>query len=72
MQADAGRPVPVLLLDEVAAHLDRERCQALFSEVLGLGAQAWLTGTDPAIFRPLLGAAEFFTVRDGRLTEEAT
>jgi DNA replication and repair protein RecF len=72
MQADAGRPVPVLLLDEVAAHLDRERCQALFSEIMELGAQAWLTGTDPAIFRPLLGSAKFFTVHDGRLTEEAS
>ncbi len=72
MQADAGRPVPVLLLVEVAAHLDRDRCQALFSEVLGLGAQAWLTGPDPAIFRPLLGSATFFTVRGGRVTEEAT
>ena len=72
MQADAGRPVPVLLLDEVAAHLDRERCQALFSEILELGAQAWLTGTDPDIFRPLLGSAKFFTVLGGRVTEEAT
>ncbi|MCH7486983.1 MAG: DNA replication and repair protein RecF, partial [Proteobacteria bacterium] len=72
MQADAGRPVPVLLLDEVAAHLDRERCRALFTEVLRLGAQAWLTGTDPAIFRPLLGAAKFFTVHGGRVTAETT
>ena len=72
MQADAGRPVPVLLMDEVAAHLDRERCQALFSEITGLGVQAWLTGTDPAIFRPLLGTANFFTVHGGRVTEKAT
>ena len=70
MQAGAGRPAPVLLLDEVAAHLDRERRQALFAEVMGLGAQAWLTGTDPDVFRPLKGAAQFFTVRGGRVTAE--
>src|SRR5690606_28658826 len=37
---------PLLLLDEVAAHLDAARRSALYTEILGLGAQAWLTGTD--------------------------
>ena len=37
---------PILLLDEVVAHLDAPRREALFAEILALGAQAWLTGTD--------------------------
>jgi len=56
---------PILLLDEVAAHLDRARREALFDELLALGGQAWLTGTDAELFRPLLERAEFFAVRDG-------
>ena len=50
---------PVLLLDEVAAHLDRNRRAALFAEVLKLGAQAWLTGTDLAVFQELGAKAQF-------------
>ena len=46
---------PILLLDEVTAHLDTARRTALFSEVLRLGAQAWMTGTDRAVFAPLEG-----------------
>ncbi|HEY9537552.1 MAG TPA: DNA replication and repair protein RecF, partial [Kiloniellaceae bacterium] len=56
---------PVLLLDEVAAHLDTARRAALYEEILGLGAQAWLTGTDATDFEGLEGQAQFFTVRDG-------
>ncbi len=44
-----GAP-PLLLLDEVAAHLDDGRRAALFDAVLGLGAQAWMTGTEPGLF----------------------
>ena len=44
-----GQP-PVLLLDEIAAHLDPERRAALFAEIVALGAQAWMTGTDAAVF----------------------
>ena len=40
-----GAP-PILLLDEIAAHFDAERRAALFDEILALGAQAWMTGTD--------------------------
>lgn len=47
--AEAGAG-PVLLLDEVAAHLDEERRAALFETVLTLGLQAWITGTDGAVF----------------------
>lgn len=44
---------PLVLLDEVAAHLDADRRSALFADLLDLGAQAWMTGTDPDLFAPL-------------------
>ncbi len=47
--ADFGRP-PVLLLDEITAHLDAGRRAALFEAILGIGAQAFLTGTGPELF----------------------
>lgn len=54
---------PILLLDEIAAHLDVVRRAALFEEVHDLAAQAWMTGTDLSLFD---GAqAEIFEVRDG-------
>lgn len=61
--SDEGR-VPVLLMDEVAAHLDQKHRQALFNEVLSLGCQAWFTGTDADLFAPLQGDAKFYTVDD--------
>ena len=58
---------PVLLLDEVAAHLDRERRAALFDALARLGAQAWMTGADPAAFADLMDAAGLRRwVRQGR------
>ena len=57
---------PVLLLDEVAAHLDPERRKHLYAEVLALESQAWFTGTEVDLFRPLREAAQFFTLRDAR------
>ena len=59
---------PLLLLDEIAAHLDESRRRALFDEILGIGAQAWLTGTDAAIFADLGERARFFEVRAATLT----
>ena len=67
VRAAAGGWLPVLLLDEVAAHLDRERRGDLFAEITTLGAQAWLTGTDAATFAPLGERAQFFTVRASTL-----
>lgn len=49
---DFGAP-PILLLDEVAAHLDAGRRAALYDEVCALGAQAWMTGTGPELFDDL-------------------
>ena len=65
-----GEP-PLLLLDEVAAHLDAVRRAALFEVLAGLESQAWITGTDAAMFAPLQGAARFLTVCDGALAETA-
>ncbi len=62
---------PVLLLDEIAAHLDADRRRALYDEILALGTQAWLTGTDPQVFTELDRAAQFFEVRDARVTAGA-
>jgi DNA replication and repair protein RecF len=59
---------PVLLLDEVAAHLDRARRARLFEEVLALGAQAWLTGTEAALFDELGRAAQHYRVENATLT----
>jgi DNA replication and repair protein RecF len=63
-----GEP-PLLLLDEVAAHLDAVRRAALFEILADLDGQAWLTGTDAHLFAPLAGAARFVAVLDGALTE---
>jgi DNA replication and repair protein RecF len=62
-----GAP-PLLLLDEIAAHLDAERRDDLFAELAALGGQAWLTGTEPSLFAALGGQADFFAVADGRVT----
>jgi DNA replication and repair protein RecF len=62
-----GGMAPLLLLDEIAAHLDATRRAALFEEVAALGAQAWMTGTDLSLFR---GArAQIFEVQDGNFAE---
>jgi len=58
---------PLLLLDEVAAHLDEGRRKALFDKLLGLGCQAFLTGADPAIFGALPPVALRFRVAAGRV-----
>ena len=52
LAAEFGAP-PILLLDEVAAHLDASRRAALYDEICALGAQAWMTGTGPELFEEL-------------------
>jgi DNA replication and repair protein RecF len=64
-----GRP-PLLLLDEIAAHLDSERRAALFEEVVALGVQSWMTGTDAELFRPLAGRAQVMHVADGAVAAD--
>jgi DNA replication and repair protein RecF len=65
-RAVRGEP-PLLLLDEIAAHLDPWRRAALFDRLLRLEGQAWLTGTDEAPFGPLRQAAQFLSVHDGNV-----
>jgi DNA replication and repair protein RecF len=56
---------PLVLLDEVAAHLDGVRRKALFGEILRLGVQAWMTGTDKELFSPLEEDAQILEVNRG-------
>ncbi|MEM9879024.1 MAG: DNA replication/repair protein RecF [Pseudomonadota bacterium] len=58
---------PILLLDEVAAHLDSARRSALFQQLLQSPGQAWITGTDHAFFDGFNGGAQILTVRDGKI-----
>ena len=58
-----GAP-PLLLLDEVAAHLDAGRRAALFDEIVALGAQAWMTGTGPELFDTLGDRAQYLEVTE--------
>ncbi|AWZ19999.1 recombination protein F [Roseovarius sp. TM1035] len=71
---DFGAP-PLLLLDEVAAHLDATRRAALYDEICALGAQAWMTGTGPELFSELGNRAQHIHVTDtagiSQITPEA-
>jgi len=60
---DFGAP-PLLLLDEIAAHLDADRRAALYDEICALGAQAWMTGTETALFDSLGTRAQYIEVTD--------
>lgn len=62
-----GGIAPILLLDEIAAHLDAVRRAALFEEIFSLGAQAWITGTDGQTFDCLRGRADLFDIVDSRI-----
>lgn len=56
---------PILLLDEIAAHLDEGRRAALFDLIHALGGQSFMTGTDASMFSALEDRAQFFTVSHG-------
>ena len=60
---DFGAP-PLLLLDEVAAHLDAERRASLYNEIAALGAQAWMTGTGTELFDSLGPRAQYLEVTE--------
>jgi DNA replication and repair protein RecF len=70
--ADLRAQTPLLLLDEVVAHLDESRRHALFDELRHLGLQAWLTGTDAAFFDAMSGDAQFFDVREAKFAPRNT
>ena len=65
-RSQSGRP-PLLLLDEVAAHLDEYRRAALIEELLELRTQVFMTGTDANLFSAFAGRAQVFEVVDGTL-----
>ena len=60
---------PVILLDEIAAHLDEGRRIALAERILALGAQAWLTGTDTSLFDAFTGQVQIFEVSSGQVSQ---
>jgi DNA replication and repair protein RecF len=68
LTADMTGYAPILLLDEIAAHLDEGRRAALFDLVHGLGGQSFMTGTDRAMFSALADRAQFFTVAHGGIS----
>jgi len=59
---------PIMLLDEVAAHLDPKRRSALFERLSEKGGQVWLTGTEPELFENVPDTALHFQVDDGTVT----
>jgi DNA replication and repair protein RecF len=67
LRAESSGTAPILLLDEIAAHLDAVRRRALFEDILALGCQAWLTGTDQVLFADLAGHVRFYTVAEGAI-----
>ena len=56
---------PLLLLDEVVAHLDPKRRASLYDALSSLGAQVWMTGADPAAFGDIVARAQVFQVGNG-------
>lgn len=65
VKTNRGGSAPILLLDEIAAHLDPLRRAALFEEIIALNTQAWMTGTDPEAFSALGERAQIHRVEDG-------
>jgi DNA replication and repair protein RecF len=63
LAAREGAP-PIVLLDEVAAHLDAARRAALYDEICALGAQAWMTGTEAELFAEMGARAQMFEITD--------
>ena len=62
--------VPVMLFDDVAAHLDAKRRGALFDAVQSLGGQCWYSGTDEGQFKELLKTAQFVKILPAKIAGE--
>lgn len=58
---------PMILLDEISAHLDKTRRHALFTEILSLSSQAFMTGTDRDIFSPFGDGAQFYSLNNAAI-----
>jgi DNA replication and repair protein RecF len=71
LAAQLSGETPIILLDEIAAHLDQIRREALYGVLGQIGAQTFMTGTDAAAFAALGDHAEFFTVDDGKVRSAA-
>jgi DNA replication and repair protein RecF len=71
MRAERGMP-PVLLLDEIAAHLDEDRRAALFERLIAMGGQVWMTGTDPVLFDAIKDKAQFFHITNAQIEQRKT
>lgn len=69
IRAERAAP-PVLLLDEVAAHLDESRRGALFDLLADLGGQVWMTGTDQSLFSAAVNRAQFWSVSGGQISKK--
>ena len=70
LSENSGAP-PLILLDEVAAHLDADRRAALYDEICALKAQAWMTGTGPELFEELENRAQFIEVTEAESASQA-
>jgi len=69
LQTEERGYTPLLLLDEITAHLDKARRESLFDIILELGAQAWITGTEDEIFAPLGQQVQHFAIRQGEIVK---
>ena len=67
----ARRLKPIMLLDEVAAHLDLPRRAALLEALIPLGGQIWMTGTESITFCEISGEIAVFSVHNGQVTQES-
>ena len=67
----ARRLKPIMLLDEVAAHLDLPRRAALLEALVPLGGQIWMTGTESITFCEISGEIALFSVHNGGVTQES-
>ncbi|MHA1539275.1 MAG: DNA replication/repair protein RecF [Alphaproteobacteria bacterium] len=70
LQEKLGLPKPILLLDEIASHLDKNKRESLFKTLEERGVQAWYTGTDEEIFEELRSSADFYCVEGGVLKKD--
>jgi DNA replication and repair protein RecF len=68
--ADRSGRRPILLLDEVAAHLDPSRRAALFERLDGGGGQVWMTGTERSLFEGVGGSASWFSIVEGSIRND--
>ena len=59
--------LPILLLDEITAHMDNKRLANLFDQISDIGSQAWLTGTSPEFFSHISDKTDIFEIIDGKL-----